>query len=61
MSPKQPFDGELHALINLLVVTQLFKTLSFERGFPLIKREVQEFHMTYFIVVWLPLNYFILR
>ena len=61
MSPKLPFDNELHASINFLVVTLLFKTLSIERGFPLIKREVQEFHMTSCIVAWLPLNYSILR
>jgi hypothetical protein len=60
MSPQQPFDGEMHASINILVVKELFKTFSTERGFPLIKRKVQEFHMTYGIVALLPLNHSIL-
>ena len=39
VSPQQHFDTELHASINLLVVTQLVKTPNIERGFPLIKRK----------------------
>jgi hypothetical protein len=61
LSPKQPFDSELHASINLLVVMQLFKTFSNGRGFMLIKREVQELHMTSRIVARLSFNHAILR